>query len=537
MPRRLFFALVLGAAMLAAQPVSAMEPGAPSDLIGRMDAAAFKLQNRLSESFKNISKAGQRERGAMVEFYAENGYRLLWVGENGLNARAETVAKVFERAAKFDLRPANYPMPDARGFAGAQGREAEWLADAEYRITRSVLAYARHAQSGHLDPRAISANLDVTPDTPDPLKLMRGLASPERDAADYLEGFHPTHPQFTGLLARLNDLRAEEQRAQVEIPGGDLIEPGDTHPHVALVRKRLDMPATQAPEAYDDTLVAAIEQFQKRNGLHVDGLIGPATRRALNMSPADKIDTLRVNLERWRWLPNGLGSRYVRVNVPEFKVRLVDDGETAFEERIVVGKPRHATPMFSDTMELVVFNPYWNVPFSIMKKEIVPVARRDPSYLTRRNINVVWRGGRTVDPYRVDWQEVDLGKVRLRQSPGRGNALGEVKFLFPNKHAVYLHDTPSKHLFNRSRRAYSHGCMRVRNPRKFAEAIMGVEGWSQQGIARTIASGRNRAIRLKQELPVHITYFTAAMSEDGGLRFFADIYQHDDKVLQALERS
>jgi len=537
MLRRLFSLLLLGAAMLSAPHALAMEPGAPSDLIGRMDAVAFKLQNRLSESFKNISEAEQRERGAMVEFYAENGYRLLWVGKNGLNARASAAAKVIERAAEFDLRPANYPMPEADGFSSAQGREAKWLADAEYRITRSVLAYARHAQSGHLNPRAISANLDVTPDTPDPLKVLGGLSSPDRDVADYLEGFHPTHPQFTGLLARLNDLRGQEQRAQVKIPDGDLIEPGDTHPHVPLVRKRLDMPAKQAPEAYDETLVAAIEQFQKRNGLHVDGLIGPATRRALNMSPADKIDTLRVNLERWRWLPNGLGSRYVRVNIPEFKVRLFDDGETAFEERIVVGKPRHATPMFSDTMELVVFNPYWNVPYSIMKNEIVPVARRDPSYLTRRNINVVWRGGRTIDPYRVDWQEVDLGKVRLRQSPGQSNALGEVKFLFPNKHAVYLHDTPSKHLFNRSRRAYSHGCMRVRNPREFAAAIMGVEGWSQQGIARAIASGRNRAIRLKQDLPVHITYFTAAMSDDGGLRFFADIYQHDDKVLRALEQS
>ncbi len=537
MLRRLFSALAVVAALSAASPALAMEPGAPRDLIGRMDAVAFKLQNRLSESFKNISDAEQRERGAMAEFYAENGYRTLWVGENGLNSRAGAVAKVIERAAKFDLRPANYPMPDAEGFASAQGREAGWLADAEFRITRSVLAYARHAQSGHLDPRAISANLDVTPDAPDPLEVLRGLASSERDVVGYLEGFHPTHPQFTGLLARLNDMRAEQQRAQVKIPDGDVIEPGDTHPHVPLVRKRLDMPATQTPEAYDETLVASIELFQKRNGLHVDGLIGPATRRALNMSPADKIDTLRVNLERWRWLPNELGSRHVRVNVPEFKVRLVDDGKTAFEERIVVGKPRHATPVFSDTMELVVFNPYWNVPYSIMKNEILPVARRDPSYLTRRNINVVWRGGRTVDPYRVDWQDVDLGKVRLRQSPGQGNALGEVKFLFPNKHAVYLHDTPSKHLFNRSRRAYSHGCMRVRNPRKFAEAIMGVEGWSQQGIARAIGSRRNQAVRLKQDLPVHITYFTAAMSDDGGLRFFADIYQHDDKVLQALERS
>ncbi len=223
------------------------------------------------------------------------------------------------------------------------------------------------------------------------------------------------------------------------------------------------------------------------------------------------------------------------MNVPEFKVRLVDGGETVFEERIVVGKPRHATPSFSDEMELVVFNPYWNVPYSITKNEILPIARRNPSYLTRQNIQVLWRGQRRVDPYQVDWERVDASKVRLRQSPGRGNALGEIKFLFPNKHSVYLHDTPSKHLFNRSRRAYSHGCMRVRNPRDFAAAIMGVEGWSKQSISRAIERGANRAIRLKQKLPVHVTYFTAAVSEDGGVRFFADIYNYDDRILKALE--
>jgi len=187
-------------------------------------------------------------------------------------------------------------------------------------------------------------------------------------------------------------------------------------------------------------------------------------------------------------------------------------------------------------MELVVFNPYWNVPYSITKNEILPIAQRNPSYLTRKNFQVLWRGRRRVDPYEVDWDRVDASKVRLRQSPGRGNALGQIKFLFPNKHAVYLHDTPSKHLFNRSRRAYSHGCMRVRNPQAFAEAIMRSEGWTRQSIARAIDRGANRAIRLEQKLPVHVTYFTAAVGEEGGVRFFADIYKYDDRILEALKR-
>ncbi|RIA55476.1 L,D-transpeptidase family protein [Dichotomicrobium thermohalophilum] len=536
MLRGLFSALAVAAVAFGAMPAQAVEPGAPKELISRMDAVAFKLQARLSERFKDISQAEKRERGGMAEFYAESGYEFLWVNEQGLNDRARAVADVVARAETFDLNPENYPLPEADGFAAAEGREAQWLANAEYRISRSVLAYARHAQSGHLDPRSISRNLDITPDAPDPLKVLRGLAA-SADVAAYLEGFHPSHPQFVGLLERLRELRTVAQREPVRIPDGDLIEPGDSHPHVPLVRKRLDVPNTVAPETYDETLVAAIRRFQRKNGLHIDGLIGPATRRALNRSPADKIDTIRVNLERWRWFPNNLGERYVRVNVPEFKVRLVENGDTVFEERIVVGKPRHATPSFSDEMELVVFNPYWNVPYSITKNEILPIAQRNPSYLTRQNFQVLWRGRRRVDPYEVDWDRVDASKVRLRQSPGRGNALGEIKFLFPNKHSVYLHDTPSKHLFNRSRRAYSHGCMRVRNPRDFAAAIMRTEGWSKQSISRAIERGNNRAIRLEQKLPVHVTYFTAAVAEDGGVRFFADIYKYDDRILEALEAS
>lgn len=537
MLRGLFSAIAVVALASTLGIAHAVEPGAPKDLLGRMDAAAFKLQIRLSETFRDIPEAERRERGAMAEFYAERGTEFLWITEDGVNDRARRVAEVIARADAFDLRPENYALPDMSETPPA-GDKAAWLASTEYQISKTVLAYARHAQSGHVDPREISRILDITPDAPDPLAVLRGLTRDEVKVAAYLEGFHPQHPQFTGLLDRLSALRAASQRATVRIPAGDVIKPGETHPHVALLRKRLSVDETvEAPNTYDAELVAKVERFQKRNGLHVDGLIGPATRRALNLSHEDKIETLRANLERWRWFPNDLGARYVHVNIPEFMVRVRDRGRTAFEERIVVGKPKHATPSFSDQMELVVFNPYWNVPYSIMKNEIVPVARRDPSFLSRQNLSVVWRGGRTVDPYRVDWSEVDLGKVRLRQSPGSHNALGEVKFLFPNKHSVYLHDTPSKHLFNRSQRAFSHGCMRVRNPRQFAEAIMSVQGWDKAAISRAIASGANRAVRLKNPLPVHITYFTAAVSQSGGVQYFGDIYGHDGKTLRALKQA
>lgn len=537
MLRGLISAAAIVYALSANTPVAAVEPGAPKELLGRMDAVAFKLQNRLSETFKDVPDAERLERGALASFYAENGYTFLWIDEDGLTDRAQVAAKVFERADRFALRPRNYPFPDPDAVKSAKRPDVRWLADAEYRISRSVLAYARHAQSGHVDPTSISSKLDIEPDAPDPLAVLRGLAGDDVDVASYLESFNPSQPQFVGLLERLRELRRLSKTQTIKIPGGDLIKPGESHPHVALVRQRLDVPDANAAETYDEKLVAAVEDFQRRNGLHVDGLIGPATRRALNRSPADKIDSLRVNLERWRWLPNDLGARYVRVNIPEFMVRLVDNGTTAFEERIVVGKPRHATPMLADQMELVVFNPYWNVPYSIMKNEIVPQVRRNPGFLSRNNLQVIWRGRRRVDPYQVDWQNVNLGKVRLRQTPGASNALGKIKFLFPNDHSVYLHDTPSKHLFNQTRRAYSHGCMRVRNPRAFAAAIMGPQGWSEGAIDSAIARGNNRAVRLEKPLPVYITYFTAAVSDSGGIRYFSDLYGHDDGTLKALDRA
>ncbi len=260
MLRGLFSAIAVVAVAFGAMPAQAVEPGAPQELISRMDAAAFKLQGRLSESFEDISEAEKRERGAMAEFYSETGYRFLWVDEDGLNERARAVAEVMARAERFDLRTENYPLPDPQGFSAASGREAEWLANAEYRISRSVLTYARHAQSGHLKPRSISRNLDISPDAPDPLEVLRGLAAGDVDVAAYLEGFHPTHPQFAGLLERLHELRAAAQRASVRIPDGDVIEPGDTHSHVTLVRKRLDVPGGESSETYDETLVGVSEE-------------------------------------------------------------------------------------------------------------------------------------------------------------------------------------------------------------------------------------------------------------------------------------
>jgi murein L,D-transpeptidase YcbB/YkuD len=215
--------------------------------------------------------------------------------------------------------------------------------------------------------------------------------------------------------------------------------------------------------------------------------------------------------------------------------RIMRGGQVIHEDRIVTGSPKHKTPVFADEMETVVFNPYWNVPKSILVNEIIPAARNNPDYLYRNNMEVVWLGRRTVDPYMVDWHEVNPDKLTLRQTPGPGNALGEVKFLFPNKHAVYMHDTPTKHLFNRPVRAYSHGCMRVRNPLEFARVLLSEQGWSESRIRNTLASAQDQHVKLENKVPVYISYFTAWVDKDGKLQSFRDIYGHDSSVRVALK--
>jgi murein L,D-transpeptidase YcbB/YkuD len=298
----------------------------------------------------------------------------------------------------------------------------------------------------------------------------------------------------------------------------------------------LDAPRGNPEEFFDDKLAEAVRVFQETRGLRPDGIVGRNTREALNEGTIPvSINTIISNMERWRWAPRDFGERHVFINVPEFKFQVISSGKVIHEERIVTGSPKHPTPVFSDVMETVVFNPYWNVPRSILENEILPAARNNLDYLYRNNMEVLWQGRRSVDPYMVDWHYVDPKKLTLRQRPGPGNALGQVKFLFPNKHAVYMHDTPSKHLFNKPVRAYSHGCMRVRNPLEFARLLLRDQGWTEARIQNALDGGSDQHVRLENKLPVHISYFTAWVEEDGTLRGFRDVYGHDASVRVALK--
>ncbi len=338
----------------------------------------------------------------------------------------------------------------------------------------------------------------------------------------------------------------------MKIPGGPLLKLGIADPQVALLRTRLDVPAGQNPELYDEAVFDAVRSFQLAHNTAPDGVVGAGTRRLLNqphlrsMGSPSQIKAILLNMERWRWLPRDQGSFYVTVNIPEFTLRVVSDEETIHTTRVVVGKPDKQTPVFSNEMQTVVFGPFWNVPNSIKTDEIRPYVRQtgggwfsggsgwNTSVFQRHNLRIKY-GGREVDPNSLDWSRVDIRTLHLYQPPGPGNVLGKVKFVFPNKHDVYMHDTPQKHLFANQVRAESHGCMRVQNPDQLAAVILKHDqNWSEARTLSAMETGYDQHVGLHRKVPVYITYFTLRVNEDGSITTFRDLYGHDRRMASAL---
>lgn len=541
-----------------AGPATAVEPDAPEQLISRLDAVGAEVQKRLTASFRadSESKFEKIEHGALVEYYAEHGNAPIWVTPAGLTDKARKVMRELSRAADYGLNPDEYPLPELAPAKDGERLPVEKLAEAEVRLSHAALAYARHARGGRIEPGTLSKNLDPTLDLPDPLDVIERVAALD-DPAPYLRGFHPKHPQFEALRKVLLAMRGGSEEKLVPVPNGPVIRPGEQHDQVAIIRKRLkvELPVREGkplfPEkVYDSALEVAVKEFQKSHGLKADGIVGPATRRAMNVRPRNRTRTILANMERWRWLPANLDETFnVRVNVPEFTVRVYDRDKAVHTERVVVGKVQNATPVFSDSMERIEFHPYWNVPDSIKVKEILPHLRRkvmgggwfgtysrgDVRFLARNGLHVKYRG-KPVDPSSVNWSNVDIRKFHIYQKPGGDNVLGVVKFMFPNKHTVYMHDTPTKHLFNKPVRAYSHGCMRVRNPEKLAEIILARDaGWSRGRVSNAVASKVHRPVHLQKPVPVHITYFTAEVRPDGSVRYLSDLYGYDTRMARALK--
>ena len=487
------------------------------------------------------SQAEADEQAAAKSFYTARNYAPVWVSEQGLNARAVQAIGELGRGEDFGLKASDFVLPSLKPGAPSPSRDA--LADAESTMTRAILKYARFARGGRIpDPSgALSEFIDRRPQLIAPLSVLEQVANATAvDAA--LRGFQPQHPQFEKLRHAYLKARGERRRfGDLSIPVGSNIYPGQINPAIAILRKRLGVPVAKGSEdgnpaeVYDNALVEAVRAFQAQAGLRrPDGIIGDKTRAALNADGDGPISSLLANMEQWRWMPQSLGDTYVQVNIPEFQVRLVRNGAVVHSERVVTGKVDTATPMFSAVMQTVVFQPKWGVPDSIKINELLPRLQRGGGLRSGLRMSL---NGRDVDPWNVDWNRADITRYQIYQPSGDDNALGVVKFLFPNKHAVYLHDTPTKNLFNAESRAYSHGCVRVRNPVRLAELLLASDkGWDANRVRELIEDGpEDNAIKLETKIPVHITYFTAVVDDAGKVQSFPDVYGHERRITQALD--
>jgi L,D-transpeptidase YcbB len=551
-------------AVFLAAPVSvpalAVEPEAPQALITRTEAIRIAIQTKLSAKFTTTTEHKKDEQGALVEYYAVPSQKLLWVNDNGITERGKAVMAEITQADDYGLRASDYELPDAASFNAADANAADWLAEAEIKISYAVLDYAYDARGGRIVPTRLSPNLDPDLVLPKPSEVIESIAI-RSDPASYLRSFQPDQPQFEALRLKLIELRGgktETDKPAVLIPNGPLLKLGVEHEQVALLRKRLDMP-TENPDGttidqnkFDEEVRDAVRHFQLAHGTVPDGMVGNGTRHLLNGGPKPhqagspaRIRSVLINMERWRWLPHDLGAFYVMVNIPEFMLRVVEDDEALFTTRVVVGKTDKQTPVFSRDMQEVVFGPFWNVPTSIKIEEIRPYLREEAAWFfggggwntavfQRHNLRVKI-GGREVDPGAVDWNRFDIRNTEIYQPPGPGNVLGRVKFVFPNKHDVYMHDTPQKFLFANAVRAESHGCMRVQNPDQLAAVLLRRDrGWSQARTLSAIETGYDQHVPLRQRIPVYVAYFTLKVNPDGSLSSYGDLYGHDARIAAAL---
>lgn len=501
---------------------------------------------------------------AIIDFYERRGFRPLWIVDGGLSIRGRRVLSQLGRAEEDGLDRQEYLPPSLIGF-DSQGDDLAGapraLARLELEITRAALLYAHHISVGRVEPSKISRFIDVHPKAPAPDTVLAALGRTVRPGG-YLAGLAPRsegYGQLKALLARYRAIEADG--GWTDVPRFARLRPGMRDEGVPALRQRLiesgdydppaavsgeeardvhpgtgDSDAVAESQVYDQALVEAVRAFQRRRGLVVDGVVGPNTSRALNTPVSRDIEQIVVNMERRRWLPEDLGATHVFVNQADFTMRFVDRGETAYSARVIVGKPNHQSPEFIDEMETVVFNPYWNVPRSIVAEEMLPTLLSRPGYLSESGYEVLDKRGRIVHSADIDWTEAAYNGLPydVRQLPGRGNALGSVKFLFPNRHAVYMHDTPTQPLFARDVRMFSHGCVRVQGAREFARVIMAREGWSQEDVANAFVTSHNEEVNLEKKIPVYLTYHTAWVADDGTVNLRKDHYGRDERLAFAL---
>jgi L,D-transpeptidase YcbB len=511
----------------------AAEPVKVSTVPPADQPVADKLREQLAA--KNLRYFDRRgERQAVEKFYSARDYAPVWTSAGGLNASAKGVIARLKDAASEGLNTSDYPIPD---FAAATSPEA--LADAELKLTSSMLDYARHAQSGRMHYSQVSYDILYPEHPTDPAEVLANVTG-AKDASAALEGYNPPHKLYKELKAKLAELRGQVDGHVITIDEGPALAyragnkkqpaviPED--PRVPQLRAKLGISENPDDTKYDEKVASAVRKFQESAELKPTGVLDDRTVKAINSPKRDRtIDTVLVNMERWRWLPRQLGApglkdAYVILNIPDFTLKVMQGGGQVWTTRVVTGKPgNHATPMLTETMKFITVNPTWNVPPSIIYNEYLPALQQDPTVLQRMGLRLE----RNRD-----------GSIHISQPPGEANALGRIRFNFPNKFLVYQHDTPDKHLFAKEERAFSHGCMRVQNPDQYAATLLNITMPNTSYTPEKIRSMYGHSeidLKFPTPIPVNITYQTAFVDDAGKLQLRKDVYGRDASMIALMK--
>jgi L,D-transpeptidase YcbB len=541
-----------------AETTPVVTPPAPPPVSPTVLAARSKFSDK---SFS--SNSANDDVAAAREYYNAHD-EALWVKGGEFTHKAKQIIQTLKDADDWGLESSAFVIPALGSGSASEGA-------AEVQLTLSALKYGRYARGGRLDPVSLSNILDLKPPVKDPKVTMRELASAS-DPGAYLRGLNPKHIGFERLRQALLKARggsvepAEEPTDPallVKIPNGKSLKRGAKDDQVSLLRQRLKVQASDPANdrLYDDQLADAVRAFQQDNGLKANGVVTNRVRSALNSAgqpkkkirPSDNVDRIIANMERWRWLPVDLGKFYVMNNIPEFTSEIWKDDRIELKQKIIVGQPSWPTPLLAAKMQFVIFHPSWGMPDGIKAKELLPRLRQasgnsgfgffdqlfggggytGADVIQAYKLQVYYNGQR-VDPNTVNWKTADIRQYSFIQPPGGDNPLGLVKFRFPNRHDVYMHDTPERNLFGQTARALSHGCMRVEEPRRTAEVILGEDkGYSPEKVGELWDSGAS--VTLSKEVPVYLVYFTARVGDDGHMDNYSDVYGIDSRVMSALQ--
>ncbi|MEQ8857429.1 MAG: L,D-transpeptidase family protein [Pseudomonadales bacterium] len=466
--------------------------------------------------------------------YRDRDHQPIWNGNGPLSGQVDALLRAIDVSTSHGLNGGDYHH---RALTALPGGDRQSLAF-ELLATDAFLRQVRHRVSGAVSPRDLDPDWHIVPDEIDPVSVLDRALAGDGNVFGLLDGLWPDSDDYRRLVERRARILSLGEIEILQVPGGPLLKPGQSGDRVRLLKDRLLGP-DQHSDLFDAELKAAVVDFQTSAGLEPDGIVGAATLEVMNASRFSWIDRIDANLERWRWLPRHEPDTYVRVNIAAFSLRVIQSGEDALRMDVIVGRPYRRTPVFSETIKYLVFNPYWNVPFKLAVEDKLPDLKRDPAPLAALGFEVRPAGqDRFVPVTEFDWSEVTRGNFRhlLRQHPGPKNALGQMKFMLPNDHAVYLHDTPSRELFGKKERGFSSGCIRLSRPLELAKWILDYDGRPEQAqrVAAIVDGGETTTVYLRKPLPTYLVYFTAFTDDTGEVVFRRDLYQRDAAVVAAL---